>query len=132
MDYNGWQNYFKFSRNEEAENILFYDVLKLDDHVKYSFVNMLYASPPEVARKSFDASGIDSRVVEMSMVDGYTIFDWCKVIEKASQIYCVDTSLFYIIDLLDLKATRLEAYSKFDPPDYMHIDGLFNTPWKYN
>ena len=72
------------------------------------------------------------RIVEVEMMEGYSMFDWSKVIENASEIYCVDTSLFYLIDMLELKATKLEAYSKFEPANYMHIAGLFKAAWNYN
>ena len=131
LEHHGWQDHFKFVRNKEREAALFYDVLGIRDGDRYSLVNLRYGSPPCVTKKkiTFD---LDCDKIEMSMENGYTIFDWCKVIENASQIYCVDTSLFYIIDMLDLAATRLEAYSKFDPANYIHIEGLFNKPWNYN
>ena len=66
------------------------------------------------------------------MIHGYSMFDWSKVIECATEIYCVDTSLFYLIDMLDLKAGKLEAYSKFNPPHFMHTEGLFKASWNYN
>ena len=131
LDYINWQDHFNFTRNRVRENELFYEVLNLRDDTEYAFVNLWYGSPPNSVKKQVDLS-MPCDVVELTMIDGYTIFDWCRVIEKASEIYCVDTSLFYIIDLLDLKANRLEAYSKFVPPNYMHIDGLFSAPWRYN
>jgi len=131
IDYSNWQSHFKFVRNSSQEDVLFYDVLGLVDDRKYSFVNLWYGSPPE-SLKAESSINTEHQIIEMSMIDGFTIFDWCKVLEEASEIYCVDTGLFYIIDMLQLKATKLEAYSKFNPSNYMHIDGLFQKPWNYN
>ena len=131
MDSMGWQQHFKISRNTDKENELFYDVLGMDDYTDYAFVNLWYGSPPHSEKKDIL---IESKLhkIEMSTVDNFSIFDWCKVIENAFEIYCVDTSLFYIIEFLELKANKLEAYSKFSPSNYMHIDGLFSKSWRYN
>ena len=126
-----WQRHLKFSRDANKENELFYDVLGLSNEDSYAFTNLWYGSPPSPEKKNVSVA-TNIKNVEMKTIDGFSVFDWCKVIEKASEIYCVDTSLFYVIDLLEIKAKTLEAYSKFDPSDYKHIAGLFEKPWRYN
>jgi len=129
--HSNWQQDFSFNRDQQKEDKLFYDVLGLKDEDNYLFCNMWYGSPPNQVLK--DEINIDrGDVINMSFVDGYTIFDWCKVIENAKEIHCVDTGLFYIIEYLDLKCSKLEAYSKFDPPDYRHIENIFQKSWSYN
>ena len=131
IDHLQWQHHFRFYRDVEKEERLFYDALKLKDDTQYAFVNMWYGSPPGQVKKNTDID-TDLLTVEMSIKEDYSVFDWCKVIEQASELYCVDTSLFYIIEQLQLKASKFEAYSKFSPSNYMHIDGLFAKPWNYN
>jgi hypothetical protein len=44
-------------------------------------------------------------VVEFTPIDGYTIFDWRKVIENASEIHCIDSSLLNFVETIpDLNA----------------------------
>ena len=131
FDHMQWQDHFSFKRDRNKEDALYYNVLNLKDDTEYAFVNMWYGSPPGQVKND---THIDTKLpkIDMSIIEGFSIFDWCKVIEKANELYCVDTSLFYIIEYLDLKANKLEAYSKFSPSNYMHIDGLFKQPWKYN
>ncbi len=131
VDHSQWQHHFSFYRDIEREERLFYDTLKLKDDTQYAFVNMWYGSPPGQVKNN-TAIDTDLLTVEMSIKKGYSVFDWCKVIEQARELYCVDTSLFYIIEQLQLKTSKLEAYSKFSPSNYMHIDGLFAKPWNYN
>ena len=67
----------------------------------------------------------------MQFLNDITLFDWCKVIENASEIHTVETSLNYIIEKLDIKGS-LNMYSKWSPPNYDHVKMLFKKPWKYN
>jgi hypothetical protein len=127
----GWQDHFLLHRDNKKEELLFSTELGLSTKEDYVLVNYLYGSPPTTVRKDIPLDS-DLRIVEITMKEGYSMFDWSKVIENASEIYCVDTSLFYLIDILNLKATKLEAYSKFEPANYMHTDGLFKAPWNYN
>jgi len=126
----GWQDHFELKRDTEKEDCLF-EELGLSEEEPYILLNNLYGSPPTTAKKDIPIES-KLRVVEVEMKEGYSMFDWSKVIENASEIYCVDTSLFYLIDMLKLKATKLEAYSKFEPANYMHIAGLFKAEWNYN
>ena len=44
-------------------------------------------------------------VVDFYPIEGYTIFDWRKVIENASEIHCIDSSLLNFVETIpDLKA----------------------------
>jgi|TARA_B100001964_G_scaffold244167_1_gene324565 hypothetical protein len=111
LDYSDWDKYFKFNRKRDKEDALYYDVLKLKDDSVYAYINDLFHTD---VRKS-DLIGdvcYDMEIVRNQVIDGYTVFDWCKVLENASKIHMVGTSISYIIDVLDLKIT--------DPDDYVY------------
>ena len=131
LDHNNWQNHFLFERNTENESLLYYDVLGLKDNSSYVIVNEKYGSPPHYKEKNIELND-KYQIVEMDFYSDFTLFDWCKVIECAQEIHSVETSLFYIIEKLTLKTPVLEAYSKHTPTCYMHVEGLFATPWHYN
>ena len=76
----------------------------------------------------FEFSG---KVIEMNLLEGYTVFDWCKVIENANEISIVDTSLNYIIEKLNLKSQKNFLNSRFTPPNFIHIFNLFQNNWNY-
>lgn len=130
LDYSNWQDHFGFYRNEEKEKSLYEEVLGLEEDSDFIFVNEWCGSPPSSIKKDINVEQ-KNQIVKMSMLKDYSIFDWCGVMEKAKEIHCVDTSLFYIIEMLNLRADTLVAYSKFDTRNYMHIEGLFNAPWIY-
>lgn len=130
IDWQDWRDYFIFNRNIDRENSLFYDVLKLSDNTKYNFINNIFGTLPG----SFIHHGVRStnnlQDINVSYIEGYTVFDWCKVLENASGIYTVDTSFLFIIEKLNLKTEELQMWSRGGT--YTSIDGLFNKKWKYN
>jgi hypothetical protein len=131
LDYEDWNDFFHFERNKEKEDRLFYEVLGLTDESEFVLVNRQFGSPPTTQIcKYIDVSNF-SNYVEMSYLEGYTIFDWCKVIEKAKEIHTVETSLNFIIDKINPKG-KLEMYSKHTPPSYSQVQHLFKSKWNYN
>jgi hypothetical protein len=127
-DFNGWQKHFTFERNIKKEKELYYDVLNLSDNSKYTLLSNTWGTQPNFATKEIYYEP-DNNIVKVSFIDGFTLFDWCKVIENANQISIVDTSLNYIIDTLDLTAEKLFLNSRFTPANFSHIINLFNTNW---
>lgn len=131
LDFEDWINFFTFERNIEKENKLYYEVLGLTDDSKYTFVNRKFASPPDThICKHIDISQFNN-FVEMDYIEGYTLFDWCKVLENAEAIHTVDTSIQYLVDKLELNSD-LNLYSRFDPPNYYHILKVTTSNWKFN
>lgn len=130
LDFSDWSNYFVFERNMDKENELFYDVLKLRDGEKYSFVSNIWGTPPNTASKKiiYDKT---FKTVYLELIPEFTLFDWCKVIENANHISIVDTSLNYIIEKLNLNSETNFLTSRFTPPNFYHIINLFNKNWKY-
>jgi hypothetical protein len=129
MTYNDWVDYFTFERNYEKENKLFYDVLKLEDDEEFVLVNKNYQMRPEILsynRINSDSSYYNKKVVEMSVFDEFTLFDWCKVIEKSKQIHTVDTSLILLIEKMDLVNTELYLYPRGSLSD---VDYLLKKNW---
>ena len=69
----------------------------------------------------------DVLTIELKIIDGFTLFDWCKVLEKAKSVYTINTSINYIIDVLD---TSYEEYViiAHSEQNKTEIDYLFKTP----
>lgn len=128
IDFKGWQQHFKFERNIKKENELYYNILNLSDDSNYTLLSNTWGTQPNFATKEIYYEPSDN-IINLRFIDGYTIFDWCKVIENANQISIVDTSLNYIIDTLKLKSEKLFLNSRFTPPNFSHIINLFNTNW---
>ena len=125
LDHSDWKEYFKFDRNFAKEDDLYYNVLGLKDDSEFVFINNLYNDKRDCQLMS--PENYDLPAVELQYIDGYTLFDWCKVFEKAKSVYTINTSLNYIIDVLD---TSYENYVvvAHNEKNMTEIDYLFSTP----
>jgi len=130
QDYSNWQQHFVWERNIEKENTLFYEVLGLKDNEEYCLISNVWGTPPTNNYRDVPTSG-RYKEVKIEMIDGFTPFDWSKVIENAKEISIVDTSFNYLIEKLDLKSQNLYLTSRFTPPNFSHIINLFKKNWIY-
>ncbi|MFA5234201.1 MAG: hypothetical protein WC390_07360 [Sulfurimonas sp.] len=66
------------------------------------------------------------RNINMNFIDGYNLLDWAGIIEEATEIHTVNTSLFFLIETLKLQAKELHLYSRnsegrdFLQTEYLH------------
>jgi hypothetical protein len=125
-----WQESFFWMRNTEKENEIYYELMGLKDGEEYSLVSNVWGTPPTNNFREVPTSG-KYKTISIKMLDGYTPFDWSKVIENAKEISIVDTSFNYLIEKLELKAETLYLTSRFTPPNFSHIINLFKKNWIY-
>ena len=105
---------------------MYYNVLGLKDDSEYVFVSNLYNT--EVRDSKFIShEQFDIPVVELRVVNGFTIFDWSKVLEKAKKIYTVNTAINYLIDVLDTSYDEYVIYAHSEQ-NKTEIDYLFRKP----
>lgn len=128
LDWSDWAGYLKksFYRNLQKES-------ELQNHLNiqedYTLVLRRYGTIPHCKFKDFEVK-TDKRIIELDIIDGFTLFDWCGVIENASELWMVDSSVFYLIEILDIKAKVLQCFPR--DGHTQNINGLFNTKWKIN
>lgn len=115
-----WFDYFHFSRNTKKENELYYNVLNLNDSSSYVFLNKM-ASIDVKYCDVLDNFISDLNIIELQMIEGFTLFDWCKVIEKAQEIHTVHTSINYVIDKLSINAVVYNMYQGLHSPEVEFI-----------
>jgi hypothetical protein len=126
MEYEDWREYFKFERDLDKENNLYYNVLNLKDDSEFVFINNLYNTDIRDS-KLFSPEQFDLPVVELKIIDGFTLFDWIKVLEKAKKIHTINTSINYIIEVIDTSYDEYVIYAH-DEKNKEQIDYLFNKP----
>lgn len=87
----------QYKRNEEAESILM-DYLGVRDCGPYDVIHSSsdYGSPAQILSSN--------KAIRFEPVDVFTIFDWRKVLEGASSIHCIDSSLANFVDAIDTDA----------------------------
>lgn len=124
-DYREWKELAGWNRVRASEDALF-DKLGLEDK-EYVLVNDTFSSfMNQRIKMPTDFGG--RKVVEMGVIDNYSLFDWAKVIENAAEVHTVSTSLFYILEMMDLKQP-LHLYPRPTDPKYKHVDYLFTKPY---
>lgn len=104
-DWKDWQQNAAFNRDEAKEEEL-YQLLTGGE--PYVLVNRFFRSNSTGVVK-VDYQG-DLPIVYMERYHHYSLFDWAKVIENATEIHTVSTSVIYLLELLQLKAERICIY----------------------
>ena len=127
LDWTNWSEGFQFDRKIDKENDLYYNVLGLKDESEYIFVNR-YANTENRRNDQLTFPEFDLPVIDLQILKGFSLFDWCKVIENAQEIHTVHTSMPYLIDRLNIKAKKYYMYQGIHQPNVEHIPFLNNTP----
>jgi glycosyltransferase involved in cell wall biosynthesis len=117
-DWNNWRN-IEIVRDLTKEKELFYNVLKLKDNEQYNLINTKFRT---------NQSGISNEIrvdnelpnIEMRNIDGFTMIDWLMVIQKATYIHSVSTSIIYLLELFELQAKEVHLYVR--KPDERNFD----------
>tara|TARA_R110000744_G_scaffold342230_1_gene447384 strand:+ start:2759 stop:3466 length:708 start_codon:yes stop_codon:yes gene_type:complete len=86
-----------WTRNIAKEQALF-SSLNLENK-EYTLVNTSFGASGQSIEIQTDD---DELIVQMEYVPGYTMLDWGLVIEKATKIHTVSTSLIYMIEKLTI------------------------------
>lgn len=128
IDHLDWNNYFKFNRNIERENDLYYNVLNLEDDSSYVYVNDIVTTDiiktGKLSNKKFD-----HQVISNQIIDGFTLFDWIKVLENAKEIHSIPTALCFIVDVIDTNAKIF--YYPHDERQYKDVIDIFKKVTEY-
>lgn len=125
-----WKDYFNFERNIEREEKVWE---RYGDARPYNLICNKFASPPHEQNINIKPN---NGLINIYIEYGFTPFDWCGMIEKAENLFFVDTCFTYIIEKLNIKdRTGMYLYSrnfnKNESPTYIATKHLFNKPWKY-
>jgi len=115
LDFHNWQAAVNIKRNKTKEDNLFYKELQLTDNEEYILVNNSFASPPHCQINNIPIND-SRRIVNMDIIEQYTLFDWIKVLENASRIDIIDSSTTLLLDILDLSANDVNIYSRVNKP----------------
>ena len=71
-------------------------------------------------------------VVNLKVIDGYTVFDWCKVFINAVEIHTVHTGICYILDRLPLQCINYYMYQGLQDPNVQYIPFKKKPIWVPN
>ena len=131
IDWTDWRDYFKYKRLPEREQAL-KNQLEIKDGEPFILCNKLYGF-----QKWHNGVGLtlpenyDGKIIWMHPSMTQKLFDWCWLLENAEQIHLVETSINYLIDTLDVKATKLVAHPRHWKNTEPCVGKLFNQPWQW-
>jgi hypothetical protein len=118
-DWKEWKDKAVFERDLNRERDLArYLGVHLDK--PYTLVNKFFGS-----NSQFKAN-IPVNGVEMKTVTGYSLFDYATLLENAQHIHVANSSVLYLLELLDLKAESINLYCRhplekdFANTEYLH------------
>lgn len=124
-----WSSYLHFNRRGDRENALF-SLLGLDDNAEFVLVNNKFGSPPNFATKNI-VPNTDYKIINMDFQEGFTMFDWLKVMEKAKELHVIESSINYLLEKENIAPNKVFIYSKHTPPSFYHVQHLFTKNWNY-
>lgn len=110
----------QYRRNYEKEKALFDKVVGYKKDYILVHNNSTYGTPIKVDKEN---------IVYFTPVDDYTIFDWRKVIENASEIHCIDSSLCNFVDAIPEVKSVNKYYYKTDKVPHQYDETLLTNNW---
>jgi hypothetical protein len=127
---NDWPNCCSIKRDYDRESEL---KKNFGSPEKYIFVNNFFGTPPGVIKRKIETRKDLEVVYNNESVEN--MFDFCGLLEGASEIHTVETSFCYLVELIDTNAT-LHLYSRQMPDginqhgDFSYINKVYKKDWE--
>lgn len=129
-DVNEWRK-LKWVRDEWAEKQLFYEILKLKDGEKYNLINRTFRNNNSGKAQIEVNNGL--RNIEMRVIENVSLLDWGMVIQRATTIHTVCTSINYMLEILPLQAEEIHLYLRLpDEKNYDNIEYLLTKNYIFH
>jgi hypothetical protein len=116
LDFNTWRDVNPGRSNKEG-NLLASLGIGTDHNGilnQYNLISCHYGSGSQFKANIEPDNGLSN--VYMTSIPGYSLFDWQTLIESATTIHAVSSSIVYLLELLDLKATEVHLYGRHHEP----------------
>lgn len=114
-----------FARNSQNEDKLV-TLLGIDLNKPFCLVNTHFTSSS--GKKVAINPKTDLPVIQMQTIEGFSLFDWSKIILAATEIHTVSTSIIYILELLNLQADKIFIYKRTpDEKDHKNYDYILRS-----
>jgi len=111
LDFNSWRN-IEIIRDYDAENRLL-EFLRIEDEISFNLVNEFHMCHFEKVTIPVNEN---EKNIYMSKIDGFGLFDWMGVMEKAKSIHTVGTSIVFLMDAFDTMPEEMHLYPRNDKP----------------
>jgi hypothetical protein len=131
MHWEEWKEECYFTRDKQKERSLM-NMLCLREGEEFNLISNFFKSDYSGEQQIHVNNGL--RNIHMQPIMGYTLFDWCGVIERATTIHAVASSINYLIEILNVQASEIGIYIR-RPDESSHDNYNFiatkpNYIWK--
>lgn len=124
MDYNEWKLLTWLRHRYKEEKLK--KLLNISDGDKYNLINQKFS---QALHRNIEVNN-GYRNIIMNFIEGYSLLDWSGIIESATTIHSVDTSLMYLLEILELSTNDVHIYSRYNKyADFYKTDYLFNKKY---
>ena len=134
FNYHNWSDYLKRNliRNYDRELKLFNEVVGMNVDEEYIVINKNIGSPGHESTWNYNYP-TNKKVVELRKLGDYTVFDWCMVLQNASEFHLMETCFCYLIEILDTKEQDYILYhrSPSDSNNFKEFSDIYKKPKKH-
>lgn len=124
-DWKMWRN-LHWQRFHDKEQQL---IERVGAKGKFNLVNRYYAAPANSPYQIEPEITNDYPVIEMTTISGFTLIDWLGVIEKATEIHVANSSIMYLLELMELqKPTHVYKRNIWNENGFEHTRELWTNP----
>lgn len=125
-DWRTWKEGAVFERSRAKEQALL-EELGIKPGDKFNLVSTIFGSKAEHKIDISVSNGF--RNIEMVSIEGYSLFDWAGVMERAAEIHAVSSATLYLFEILDIKSPIHLYVRKPIEQDFSYVDFLFSKPY---
>lgn len=127
LDWRSWKNHAMWMSDEKEQTELL-KILGIKYGDKYNLVNKRFGTNAERSVEIQCNNGL--RNIEMTEIEGYSLFDWTPVITGAMEIHTVSTAILFMLEMLPL-AQPIHLYCRKPiEQNFNYVDYIFTK--KYN
>lgn len=109
IDWRTWKKDAMPRRDYQKENALMKE-LGIEKGEPFNLISTTFGSEAQFEIKINHTD--DFKNIEMKIIPGYDLFNWCGVIENAENIYAVSSSTLYLFEILTLKAKQVHLFPR--------------------
>lgn len=114
-----------FKKEENLKSI----VLKEIEGSEYDFCNSFYQNSLNINLDLEKKVERDIPIVSMSKIEGFSMVDWCGVIEGAKRIHTVSTSLLYMIQSIYQEEKEYHLYPRLPERGFYTVEEFLPSYW---
>jgi hypothetical protein len=121
LDWTKWTESAQWVRDMFKEDDLM-GITGADSGTPYNLISENWGMAKGLNRVPVDVKN-GLRNIYITQLEGFSLFDWAKVMQNAEQIHFVSSSNIFLLELLEVKASEIHIYQRLpDQPHHRNYD----------